>query len=152
MYQRARLGIGYVPQEVSVFRGLDVEQHIGKVLDVVEPDPRRREHDLAVLLEEFNIAGLRKRLSNALSGCERRRVEIARALAARPAYLLLDEPFADVDPKGIDDIQVLVRQLTDRGIGVLIADQMNQNPRQTLDVSDRAYVICSGDVLGTLMT
>jgi lipopolysaccharide export system ATP-binding protein len=152
MYQRARLGIGYVPQKASTLCGLNVEQHIRKVLNVVEPDPRQREHDLDVLLEEFNIAGLRKRLSNALSGWERRRVEIARALALRPAYLLLDEPFADVDPKGIDDVQALVRQLTHRGIGVLIADQMNQNPRQTLDVSDRAYVICSGDVLGTLMT
>jgi lipopolysaccharide export system ATP-binding protein len=152
MYRRARLGIGYLPQEASVFCGLDVEQNIRAVLDVVESDHRRRDHDLEALLEELDIAHLRKRPSNALSADERRRVEVARALAARPAYLLLDEPFANVEPMAIDDIQALVRHLTQRGIGVLIADPMNQSPRQTLDVSDRAYVICSGDILGTLMT
>jgi lipopolysaccharide export system ATP-binding protein len=152
MYRRARLGIGYVPQEASFFCGLDVEQNIRTVLDVVEPDRRRREDDLEALLDELDIARLRKRTSNALSGGERRRVEIARALAARPSYLLLDEPFADVEPTVVDDIQSLVRHLTRRGIGVLLADALNRNPRQTLDVSDRAYVISSGDVLGALVT
>jgi lipopolysaccharide export system ATP-binding protein len=151
MYRRARLGIGYLPQEVSIFCSLDVEQNIRAVLNMVESDRRRREHDLEVLLEELDIARLRKRPSNALSADERRRVEVARAMAARPAYLLLDEPFAAVEPTAIDGIQALVRHLTQSGIGVLIADQLNQNPRRTLDVSDRAYVICSGDVLGTLV-
>ena len=151
MYRRARLGIGYLPQEASLFCGLNVEQNIRVVLDVVEPDLRRRERNLEALLEELDIARLRKKPSSALSADERRRVEVARAPAARPAYLLLDEPFAGVDPMAIDGIQALVRHLTRNGIGVLITDQLNQNPRRTLDVSDRAYVICSGDVLGTLV-
>jgi lipopolysaccharide export system ATP-binding protein len=144
MYQRARLGIGYLPQEASIFRGLSVEQNIRAVLEVVEPSSRRREQDLDALLEEFNIARLRKTPAIALSGGERRRVEIARALATRPNYMLLDEPFAGIDPIAVGDIQSLVRHLTNRGIGVLITDH---NVRETLGLTDRAYIIYSGEVL-----
>jgi lipopolysaccharide export system ATP-binding protein len=144
MYQRARLGIGYLPQEASIFRGLNVEQNIRAVLEVVEPDRRRRDHDLNALLEEFNITRLRKTPSIALSGGERRRVEIARALASRPNYMLLDEPFAGIDPIAVGDLQTLVRHLTNRGIGVLITDH---NVRETLGLTDRAYIIYSGEVL-----
>ncbi len=144
MYQRARLGIGYLPQEASIFRGLNVEQNIRAVLEVVEPDARRRERDLDALLEEFNITRLRKTPSIALSGGERRRVEIARSLATRPNYMLLDEPFAGIDPIAVGDIQALVRHLTNRGIGVLITDH---NVRETLGLTDRAYIIYSGEVL-----
>ena len=144
MYQRARLGIGYLPQEASIFRGLNVEENIRAVLEVVEPNRKRREHDLDSLLEEFNITRLRKTPSIALSGGERRRVEIARALATRPNYMLLDEPFAGIDPIAVGDIQALVRHLTQRGIGVLITDH---NVRETLGLTDRAYIIYSGEVL-----
>jgi lipopolysaccharide export system ATP-binding protein len=144
MYQRARLGIGYLPQEASIFRGLTVEQNIRAVLEIVEPDARRRERDLDGLLEEFNITRLRKTPAIALSGGERRRVEIARSLATRPNYMLLDEPFAGIDPIAVGDIQALVRHLTNRGIGVLITDH---NVRETLGLTDRAYIIYSGEVL-----
>ena len=144
MYQRARLGIGYLPQEASIFRGLTVEDNIRSVLEIVEPNRRRREADLNDLLEEFNITKLRKTPSIALSGGERRRVEIARALASRPNYMLLDEPFAGIDPIAVGDIQALVRHLTSRGIGVLITDH---NVRETLGLTDRAYIIYSGQVL-----
>jgi lipopolysaccharide export system ATP-binding protein len=144
MYQRARLGIGYLPQEASIFRGLNVEQNIRAVLEVVEPSAKRRQRDLDELLEEFNITRLRKTPSIALSGGERRRVEIARALATRPNYMLLDEPFAGIDPIAVGDIQALVRHLTNRGIGVLITDH---NVRETLGLTDRAYIIYSGEVL-----
>jgi lipopolysaccharide export system ATP-binding protein len=144
MYQRARLGIGYLPQEASIFRGLNVEDNIRAVLEQVEPDRRRREADLDALLDEFGITRLRKTPSIALSGGERRRVEIARALASRPNYMLLDEPFAGIDPKAVVDIQKLVRHLTTRGIGVLITDH---NVRETLALTDRAYIIYSGEVL-----
>jgi len=144
MYQRARLGIGYLPQEASIFRGLTVEENIRAVLEVVERDGKRRERDLGALLEEFNIARLRKTAAIALSGGERRRVEIARALATRPNYMLLDEPFAGIDPIAVGDIQALVRHLTNRGIGVLITDH---NVRETLGLTDRAYIIYSGEVL-----
>ena len=144
MYQRARLGIGYLPQEASIFRGLNVEDNIRSVLEVVEPDRRRRDADLNALLEEFNITRLRKTPTIALSGGERRRVEIARALATRPSYMLLDEPFAGIDPIAVGDIQQLVRHLTNRGIGVLITDH---NVRETLGLTDRAYIIYSGEVL-----
>ena len=144
MYQRARLGIGYLPQEASIFRGLNVEENIRSVLEVVESDPKRRERDLDALLDEFNITRLRKSPSIALSGGERRRVEIARALASRPSYMLLDEPFAGIDPIAVGDIQQLVRHLTYRGIGVLITDH---NVRETLGLTDRAYIIYSGEVL-----
>jgi lipopolysaccharide export system ATP-binding protein len=144
MYQRARLGVGYLPQEASIFRGLNVEDNIRAVLEMVEPDRRRREADLNALLEEFNIARVRKTAAIALSGGERRRVEIARALATRPSYMLLDEPFAGIDPIAVGDIQALVRHLTNRGIGVLITDH---NVRETLGIIDRAYIIYSGEVL-----
>ena len=144
MYQRARLGIGYLPQEASIFRGLNVEENIRAVLEVIEPDPKRREHELDALLEEFGIARLRKSPTIALSGGERRRVEIARALATRPNYMLLDEPFAGIDPIAVGDIQELVRHLTYRGIGVLITDH---NVRETLGLTDRAYIFYSGEVL-----
>lgn len=144
MYQRARLGIGYLPQEASIFRGLNVEENIRSVLEVVEPDKKRRERDLDALLDEFNITRLRKSPSIALSGGERRRVEIARALASRPSYMLLDEPFAGIDPIAVGDIQTLVHHLTQRGIGVLITDH---NVRETLGLTDRAYIIYSGEVL-----
>jgi len=144
MYQRARLGIGYLPQEASIFRGLTVEENIRAVLEVVEKSKKRRERDLDALLDEFNIAKLRKSPAIALSGGERRRCEIARALATRPNYMLLDEPFAGIDPIAVGDIQALVRHLTNRGIGVLITDH---NVRETLGLTDRAYIIYSGEVL-----
>jgi lipopolysaccharide export system ATP-binding protein len=144
MYQRARLGIGYLPQEASIFRGLNVEENIRAVLEVIEPNRRRREAELDSLLEEFSITRLRKTPTIALSGGERRRVEIARALATRPNYMLLDEPFAGIDPIAVGDIRTLVRHLTQRGIGVLITDH---NVRETLGLTDRAYIIYSGQVL-----
>src|SRR3981189_1155257 len=144
MYQRARLGIGYLPQEASIFRGLTVEQNIRAVLEVVEPSKKKREAELDSLLNEFNITRLRKSPSIALSGGERRRVEIARALATRPNYMLLDEPFAGIDPIPVGDIQDLVRHLTNRGIGVLITDH---NVRETLGLTDRAYIVYAGEIL-----
>ena len=144
MYQRARLGIGYLPQEASIFRGLTVEQNIRAVLEVVEPNKKKREAELNSLLDEFNIQKLRKSPSIALSGGERRRVEIARALATRPNYMLLDEPFAGIDPIAVGDIQDLVRHLTNRGIGVLITDH---NVRETLGLTDRAYIVYAGEIL-----
>ena len=144
MYRRARLGIGYLPQEASIFRGLSVEDNIMAVLQVTEPNKKERKRRLDELLEEFKIGRLRKAPSIALSGGERRRCEIARALASRPAYMLLDEPFAGIDPLAINDIRTLVRHLTDRGIGVLITDH---NVRETLDLIDRAYIIYDGRVL-----
>lgn len=144
MYQRARLGIGYLPQEASIFRGLTVEQNIRAVLEVVEPSRKKREAELNSLLDEFNIQKLRKSPSIALSGGERRRVEIARALATRPNYMLLDEPFAGIDPIAVGDIQDLVRHLTNRGIGVLITDH---NVRETLGLTDRAYIVYAGEIL-----
>lgn len=144
MYRRARLGIGYLPQEASIFRGLTVEQNIMSVLELVEPNRRKRREKLDSLLEEFNIARLRKSPSIALSGGERRRCEIARALASGPSYMLLDEPFAGIDPIAVGDIQELVRHLTQRGIGVLITDH---NVRETLSLIDRAYIIYDGQVL-----
>lgn len=144
MYQRARLGIGYLPQEASIFRGLTVEQNIRAVLELVEPDKAKREAHLDSLLDEFKITRLRKSPSIALSGGERRRVEIARALASKPSFMLLDEPFAGIDPIAIGDIRDLVRHLTERGIGVLITDH---NVRETLDLVDRAYIIYDGQLL-----
>jgi lipopolysaccharide export system ATP-binding protein len=144
MYRRARLGIGYLPQEASIFRGLTVEQNIMAVLELVEPSRRKRKEKLDSLLEEFRITRLRKSPSIALSGGERRRCEIARALAAGPSFMLLDEPFAGIDPIAVGDIQELVRHLTERGIGVLITDH---NVRETLSLIDRAYIIYDGQVL-----
>jgi len=144
MYQRARLGIGYLPQEASIFRGLTVEQNIMAVLELVERSAKKRRLRLDSLLDEFGITRLRKSPSIALSGGERRRVEIARALASGPSFMLLDEPFAGIDPIAVGDIQELVRHLTERGIGVLITDH---NVRETLSLIDRAYIIYDGHVL-----
>jgi len=144
MYRRARLGVGYLPQEASIFRGLNVEDNIRAVLEVNIRDKAAREARLEQLLEEFDIARLRKAPSIALSGGERRRCEIARALAAQPAFILLDEPFAGIDPIAVGDIQDLVRHLKQRGIGVLITDH---NVRETLGLIDRAYIIHAGRVL-----
>ena len=144
MYKRARLGIGYLPQEPSIFRGLTVEENIRAVLEVVEPDKDERESVLRGLLDEFAVTHLRSSPAVALSGGERRRVEIARALAARPTFMLLDEPFAGIDPIAIGDIRALVHHLTDRGIGVLITDH---NVRETLELIDRALIIHEGQVL-----
>ena len=144
MYQRARLGIGYLPQEASIFRGLTVEDNIRAVLEVAEPDRKERARKLESLLEEFDIARLRKSPSIALSGGERRRCEIARALASSPTFMLLDEPFAGIDPISIADIRDLVKDLRSRDIGVLITDH---NVRETLGLIDRAYIAHSGRIL-----
>jgi lipopolysaccharide export system ATP-binding protein len=144
MYRRARLGIGYLPQEASIFRGMTVEGNIRSVLEVVEPDRDRRETLLDELLAEFSIDHLRRTSALALSGGERRRVEIARALASQPAFILLDEPLAGIDPIAVGDIRDLVSHLKDRGIGVLITDH---NVRETLDIVDRAYILHEGSVL-----
>lgn len=144
MYRRARLGIGYLPQEASIFRGLSVEDNIKAVLEVVEKDRHKRNEELNALLHEFKITHLRHSMSISLSGGERRRLEIARAVASRPNFMLLDEPFAGIDPIAIADIQQLVRHLTSRGIGVLITDH---NVRETLGLVDRAYIIHAGMVL-----
>ena len=144
MYRRARLGIGYLPQEASVFRGLNVEQNIMAALDMVEPDRDRREDILAGLLAEFGISHLRRTPALALSGGERRRVEIARALATGPNYILLDEPLAGIDPIAVGEIRDLVSHLKDRGLGVLITDH---NVRETLEIIDRAYILYDGQVL-----
>lgn len=144
MYRRARLGIGYLPQEMSIFRGMSVEDNIGSVLDIAEPSATRRRERLEELLGEFSIEHLRRAPALALSGGERRRVEIARCLAANPRYLLLDEPFAGVDPISVGDIRQLVADLKTRGIGVLITDH---NVRETLEIVDRAYILHDGKVL-----
>ena len=144
MYRRARLGIGYLPQEASVFRGLNVEQNVMAALEVVEPDADRREMMLDELLAEFGISHLRRTPALALSGGERRRVEIARALATQPAYILLDEPLAGIDPIAVSEIRDLVSHLKHRGIGVLITDH---NVRETLEIIDRAYIMHDGQVL-----
>lgn len=144
MYRRARLGIGYLPQEASIFRGLSVEDNIRAVLEVVEPRRTRREAILDDLLAEFSLTHLRRTPSVALSGGERRRVEIARALATRPSFMLLDEPLAGIDPIAVSDIRDLICHLKDRGIGVLITEH---NVRETLGIIDRAYVIHDGQVL-----
>ena len=144
MYRRAILGLGYLPQETSIFRGLTVEQNILSVLEVSEPDSRVRGERLEQLLDEFGLTPLRDSPAMALSGGERRRCEIARALAADPSIMLLDEPFAGIDPISITDIRELVRELRQRGIGVLITDH---NVRETLDIVDRACIIYDGQVL-----
>ncbi|MBS29327.1 MAG: LPS export ABC transporter ATP-binding protein [Alphaproteobacteria bacterium] len=144
MYRRARLGVGYLPQEASIFRGLSVEQNIRSVLEVIEPERERREAMLEDLLAEFSITHLRRTPALALSGGERRRVEIARSLASQPHFVLLDEPLAGIDPIAVADIRDLVSHLKDRGIGVLITDH---NVRETLDIVDRAYILHEGSVL-----
>jgi lipopolysaccharide export system ATP-binding protein len=144
MYRRARLGIGYLPQEASIFRGLSVGDNIRAALEIVEPDSERRLHRLDQLLNEFSIAHLKEAPAIALSGGERRRVEIARALASDPSFILLDEPFAGIDPIAVSDIRDVAVHLKDRGIGVLITDH---NVRETLDIVDRAYILNEGQVL-----
>ncbi len=144
MFRRARLGIGYLPQEASVFRGLNVEQNIMAALEVVEPDRGRREQIVDELLAEFGISHLRRTPALALSGGERRRTEIARALATQPGYILLDEPLAGIDPIAVGEIRDLVSHLKHRGIGVLITDH---NVRETLEIIDRAYILHDGQVL-----
>lgn len=144
MYRRARLGVGYLPQEASIFRGLSVENNIRAALEVVETDRERREATLDDLLAEFSISHLRRTPSLALSGGERRRVEIARALASHPGFILLDEPLAGIDPIALGEIRDLVLHLKDRGVGVLITDH---NVRETLDIIDRAYIIHEGQIL-----
>ncbi|KIT15108.1 LPS export ABC transporter ATP-binding protein [Jannaschia aquimarina] len=144
MYRRAKAGIGYLPQEMSIFRGLTVEKNIMAILEVSEPRRHRRRERLEELLSEFGIEHLRRASALALSGGERRRVEIARCLAANPRYLLLDEPFAGVDPIAVGDIRNLVVDLKGRGIGVLITDH---NVRETLEIVDRAYILHDGGVL-----
>nr|WP_210260008.1 LPS export ABC transporter ATP-binding protein [Martelella sp. HB161492] len=144
MYRRARLGVGYLPQEASIFRGLTVEENILAVLELTDLKKKDRKEKAEQLMEEFSITRLRKSPAVALSGGERRRLEIARALATDPTFMLLDEPFAGVDPISVSDIQNLVRHLTQRGIGVLITDH---NVRETLGLIDRAYIIHAGEVL-----
>ncbi|MDD4520378.1 MAG: LPS export ABC transporter ATP-binding protein [Alphaproteobacteria bacterium] len=144
MYRRARLGIGYLPQEASIFRGLTVEDNIRAVLEVIEPVAEKREKELEDLLGEFSITHLRKSPSIALSGGERRRLEIARALASKPNFILLDEPLAGIDPIAVSEIRELVSHLKNRGIGVLITDH---NVRETLGIIDRAYILHDGKVL-----
>jgi lipopolysaccharide export system ATP-binding protein len=144
MYRRARLGIGYLPQEASVFRGLNVANNVMAALEVAEPDPDKRDIMLDELLAEFGIGHLRRTPALALSGGERRRVEIARALATQPAYILLDEPLAGIDPIAVSEIRDLVSHLKDRGIGVLITDH---NVRETLGIVDRAYIMHDGKML-----
>ena len=144
MYRRARLGVGYLPQDMSIFRGLSVEDNILAVLEIRERDKHRRRERLEELLSEFSITHLRRAPALALSGGERRRVEIARCLAAEPSYLLLDEPFAGVDPIAVGEIRHLVQDLKGRGLGVLITDH---NVRETLEIVDRAYILHDGHVL-----
>ncbi|VAW02964.1 Lipopolysaccharide ABC transporter, ATP-binding protein LptB [hydrothermal vent metagenome] len=144
MYQRARLGLGYLPQETSIFRGLSVEQNIMGVVEIVEKDKAKRIEKVDQLLAELHIDHIRKSPALALSGGERRRVEIARALATRPAFILLDEPFAGIDPLAIADIRDLIKFLSGKGIGILITDH---NVRETLEIVDRASIIYEGEVL-----
>ncbi|HUZ71919.1 MAG TPA: LPS export ABC transporter ATP-binding protein [Stellaceae bacterium] len=144
MYRRARLGIGYLPQEASIFRGLTVEQNLRAVLEVTESEPDVREAMIQSLLAEFSISHLRRAPALALSGGERRRVEIARALASRPHFILLDEPLASIDPIAVADIRNLVAHLKDRGIGVLLTDH---NVREALEIVNRAYILHEGKVL-----
>ena len=144
MYRRAKLGVGYLPQEMSIFRGMNVEDNILSILQISEPDRRRRQVRLEELLSEFSIEHLRRSPAMALSGGERRRAEIARCLAANPKYVLLDEPFAGVDPIAVGEIRALTADLKNRGIGVLITDH---NVQETLQIVDRAYILHDGKIL-----
>lgn len=144
MYKRALEGIGYLPQEASIFRKLTVEQNLLAILEQVEPSQEKRQAKMEALIEEFRIGHIRKSLGSALSGGERRRVEIARALATDPAFILLDEPFAGIDPLAVADIQVMVAHLAQRGIGVLITDH---NVRETLSIVNKAYILSEGQIL-----
>ena len=144
MYRRARMGVGYLPQEASIFRGMTVEENLRAVIELTEPVAERREALVDDLLAEFSITHLRRTRALTLSGGERRRVEIARALATRPVFMLLDEPLAGIDPIAVNDIRGLVKHLKERGIGVLLTDH---NVRETLDLVDRAYILHDGQVL-----
>ena len=144
MYRRALKGIGYLPQEASIFRKLTVEENIMAILEQIEPDKAKRLQKMEDLIQEFHIDHIRKSKGSALSGGERRRVEIARALATDPGFILLDEPFAGIDPIAVADIQVMVAHLAKRGIGVLITDH---NVRETLSIVERAYILSSGKIL-----
>ncbi len=144
MYQRARLGVGYLPQETSIFRGMSVEENVMSVVELLERDRGERKRIVESLLEELHITHIRSQSATSLSGGERRRVEIARALASRPSFMLLDEPFTGIDPLAISDISDLVRYLKERGIGVLITDHQ---VRETLEIVDRASIIYDGRVL-----
>ncbi len=144
MYQRALRGIGYLPQEASIFRKLSVEDNILSILETVEPDAAQRQEKMNKLIQEFHIEHIRKSMGSALSGGERRRVEIARSLATDPAFILLDEPFAGIDPLAVNDIQNMVAHLSKRGIGVLITDH---NVRETLSIVDKAYILNNGQIL-----
>ena len=144
IHQRAKLGIGYLPQEASIFRGMNVEENIMAGLQIVEPNKNKQQEKLEKLLEEFSITHIRKSHALALSGGERRRTEIARALATDPSFILLDEPFAGVDPIAVNDIRAMVSHLANRGIGVLITDH---NVRETLSIVDRAYIVYDGKIL-----
>ncbi len=144
IYQRARLGLGYLPQEASIFRGMNVEDNIYSILEITEANETKRKEKLEELLREFSITHIRKSHALSLSGGERRRVEIARALATNPSFILLDEPFAGVDPIAVNDIRQMVMHLKDRGIGVLITDH---NVRETLSIVDRAYIVYDGMIL-----
>lgn len=144
MYRRALKGIGYLPQEASIFRKLTVEENLMAILEQIEPDKARRHQKMEDLIQEFHIDHIRKSKGSALSGGERRRVEIARALATDPGFILLDEPFAGIDPIAVADIQVMVAHLAKRGIGVLITDH---NVRETLSIVDRAYILNEGKIL-----
>jgi lipopolysaccharide export system ATP-binding protein len=144
MHQRAKLGIGYLPQEASIFRGMTVEDNIYSILEIVEPDEKKRKEKLDSLLEEFSITHIRKSHALSLSGGERRRVEIARAIATNPSFILLDEPFAGVDPIAVGDIMDMVSHLKNRDIGILITDH---NVRETLEIVDRAYIVYDGVIL-----
>ncbi len=146
MYQRARLGIGYLPQEASIFRGMNVEENIYSILEISEANETKRKERLEELLKEFSITHIRKSHALALSGGERRRVEIARALATNPSFILLDEPFAGVDPIAVNEIRQMVSHLKNRGIGVLITDH---NVRETLSIVDRAYIVYDGKILAS---
>ncbi len=146
MYQRARLGLGYLPQEASIFRGMNVEENIMAVVELVEREKSERQNQVDALLEELHITHLRKQPSTSLSGGERRRVEIARALASRPAFMLLDEPFTGIDPLAISDISDLVGYLKERGLGVLITDH---NVRETLDICETAYIVSGGHIIAS---
>ncbi|ADB48032.1 lipopolysaccharide export system ATP-binding protein [Acidaminococcus fermentans] len=144
MYKRALKGIGYLPQEASIFRKLTVEENIMAILEEIEPDKAKRQQKMEDLIQEFHIDHIRKSKGSALSGGERRRVEIARALATDPGFILLDEPFAGIDPIAVADIQVMVAHLARRGIGVLITDH---NVRETLSIVNRAYILSAGKIL-----
>lgn len=144
MYQRSRLGIGYLPQEASIFRGLNVEDNIMAILEISEANIVKRREKLEELLQEFSISHIRKSHALALSGGERRRVEIARAIATNPAFILLDEPFAGVDPIAVNDIRLMINHLKNRNIGILITDH---NVRETLSIVDRAYIVYDGKIL-----